>query len=67
MCDGMGEVPDKMLEWMKIGKAMRHKRIDNKLTLRDTALLLRVNVQVLSEMELGKRQPNLLLYDNLEG
>ena len=67
LCDGSGKVLDIVLEWMENGKILKERRYAKRLTLRKAAKLLKMNPLELSEMELGKRKPNLdIKYDTLK-
>lgn len=68
-CDGSGEVPEEMTQWMKVGEILKDKRISKKLTLRDASRQFEGDFLViamkLSNMERGVIKPDMTIYDNL--
>lgn len=64
-CEGNGEVPDEMTEWIKEGKKLKDKRIEKRLTLRKAAKKLGIDGSELSYQETGRKKPYPHLYDNL--
>ena len=52
-CDGTGTVPDEMLTWIERGKEIRAERLARKVTLRDEAKRLGVDVMTISAIERG--------------
>ncbi|MFA7219175.1 MAG: hypothetical protein WC119_01500 [Synergistaceae bacterium] len=66
-CDGTGEVDDKTPLWRADGKILKERRIKKRLTLLNAANLLRVSVISLSNMEIGKVEPDLSIsYDRIK-
>ena len=61
MCRGFKTIPEHQLEWIAAGKALKEQRIAKRITLRDMAKHLGVDVCDLSRMERGAIQapPNL--------
>ena len=57
MCAGAKTVPAKVLEWMKIGQAMKAERIARGVVLRLEAKERGMDAVALSEMERGTREP----------
>lgn len=58
-CYGKRIVPDEMKQWMMDGEALANYRRDSRLTLRQGARWLGMDVVLLSEMERGVAQPDL--------
>lgn len=66
-CDGTKRVPSIHLTWIKEGELLKDRRIQKRLTLRKAAKLLRMNLRDLSDMEIGKRSPDLsITYDRIK-
>jgi hypothetical protein len=57
-CNGSGEVPDEMADWMEIGKQLRQERIARGETLYDAAERLGTTSSELSAIEKGYRCPH---------
>ena len=69
-CEGTGEVPEEMTQWIKDGAILKDKRISKRITLRkaseqfdDDFLVMAMK---LSSMERGVIKPDMSIYDNLE-
>ncbi len=57
-CQGIGEVDDRTPEWIRIGRAMRDKRVnEDRRILRDEAKRRGIDVVTLSQMECGCIEP----------
>lgn len=57
-CGGVGEVPDEMLEWIRIGREMRQARVGGEYrNLRGEAKRRGMDVVTLSRMERGVIKP----------
>ena len=56
-CNKTGEVPDEMAEWMRLGKALKAKRMDPYRNLCEEAARRGIDVVTLSKMEMGKIKP----------
>jgi len=70
-CDGLGEVPEEMTQWIEDGDILKEKRIAQKLTLRNAAKQIDDRDMVymaikLSSMERGVVEPDMSIYDNLK-
>jgi hypothetical protein len=57
MCDGRGKVPPETTAWMERGAVLRERRVRNRETLRDFARRVGVDVQIVSDAELGVIDP----------
>ena len=57
LCDGKGVVSKKHKEWAKEGDKLRDDRIARRMTLRKEAKRREIDVQILSDMEIGKIKP----------
>ena len=60
-CGGTGTVSNEMLEWIVDGQTLKNRRIEARITLRDAAKRLNIQVSILSEMERGVRKPDMLI------
>lgn len=58
-CDGTGEVSDETPLWEENGNILKERRIKKRLTLLQASKLLRIPVIFLSNMEIGKVEPDL--------
>lgn len=58
-CNGTGEVPEEMAEWMREGRAMRDARVNGKpyRSQRDEAKRRGMTAMQLSAMEMGRVKP----------
>ena len=56
-CDGRGQIPEEMLDWKKIGAAMKQDRLDRGLSQREEADRIGIHVAELSQMEAGIVEP----------
>ena len=57
-CNGRGEVPDIMGDWIERGRIVRARRMDRGETLRSCAARLGVGAALLSDIEMGRVDPN---------
>jgi len=68
-CDGRGEVPEEMTQWMADGEILKDKRIAKRITLRNAARTFDGDfletAMKLSSMERGVIKPDMAIYDNL--
>ena len=68
-CDGTGEVPEEMTQWMADGEILKDKRISKRITLRNAARTFDGDfletAMKLSSMERGVIKPDMTIYDNL--
>lgn len=60
-CNGTGEVPIIMKEWIKEGSKLREERIKKGITLRQRAEFLRLEPSKLCAMEQGRIDPSSLI------
>lgn len=73
-CDGTGEVPEEMNQWIKDGKILKEKRIAKRITLRNMGKELQkidnidlyIIVMKISKMERGVIKPNMSIYNNVK-
>lgn len=56
-CDGAGECPSVMEGWILHGKTLKNNRIARRVTLKDEAARLNIDVGILSKMERGIINP----------
>jgi hypothetical protein len=56
-CEGRGNVPDEMAEWIRVGKLLKDTRLSHKKTLREQAIILGLKPSELSAMEYGRIKP----------
>jgi hypothetical protein len=58
-CDGAGEVPDEMADWIRVGIAMRDRRVNGTpyRSLHEEAKRRGLDTVTLSRMERGKIKP----------
>jgi hypothetical protein len=56
-CKGAGSIPQEMREWIRLGAAMRERRLGENRTLREEARRRCMLPQQLSAMELGLIKP----------
>ena len=64
-CEGSGEVPEEMSEWIDKGKIIKEKRISKRMSHREASMKLGVDGHMLSKMETGRIEPDMSIYDNL--
>ena len=64
-CNGTCEVPDETPEWIRIGREMKKRRIEKKITLREASINLEILPSQLSEMETGRICPIPEIYNRL--
>ena len=60
-CKGAGTISRKELRWIRLGKKLRALRLNNRWTLRDVAIVFRVDVCEYSAAENGYVDPRPLL------
>ena len=62
MCAGLGQVDSITLEWIKEGDILRERRINARLRIQDAAKRLKMDINILQEMEMGLSKPDLNIY-----
>lgn len=60
MCDGLGRVPPETPAWMERGAVLRERRVRGGETMRDFARRVGVDVQIVSDAELGVIDPEVI-------
>ena len=69
-CDGKGDVPNEARLWRIDGRELKERRLLNLWTLRNASKLLNIPATALSDMEIGKAQPDMSILEDyaiLEG
>lgn len=61
-CGGLGRVPKITEEWFRTGRRVKRNRLDRRVSMRDEAIRLGVNLIAYSDIELGKIDPAVIAH-----
>jgi RecJ-like exonuclease len=61
-CDGLGRVPKITATWHEIGKAIKRQRLARRMSMREEAERLGVNLIAYSDIERGKIDPEVIAH-----
>lgn len=61
MCGGIGRISDEQINWINCGRAYRQTRMAVKETASQAATRLGISIQTLTDAELGRISPAVLV------